>query len=130
MTLEDVREIAAGLPRSYEVVVHGRVKFRIGQIVWLAFSKDETEMGFAFATEFRDGLIESRPDAFFLPRPSELRFNWIETRLAKLEPGELRDLVLDAWAFCVPRRVAEEYAPVSGLGPGLPGQAGVRREGL
>ncbi len=110
VTLEDVREIAAGLPRSYEVVVHGRVKFRVGQIVWLAFSKDETEMGFAFPKEFRDGLIEARPEAFFQPRPSELRFNWVEARLEALEPGELRDLVLDAWAFVVPKRVAEEYA--------------------
>src|SRR3954451_3569618 len=101
VTLEDVREIATGLPRSYEVVVHGRVKFRIGQIVWLAFSKDETEMGLAFPKEFRDGLIESRPEAFFLPRPSELRFNWVDARLAALERAELRDLVLDAWAFVV-----------------------------
>ena len=87
VTLEDVREIAAGLPRSYEVVVHGRVKFRIGQIVWLAFSKDETEMGLAFPKEFREGLIESRPEAFFLPRPSELSFNWVEARLAAPRPS-------------------------------------------
>lgn len=109
-TLEDVREIAAGLPRSTEVLVHGRVKFRVGSIVWLAFSRDETGMGFAFPREFREGLIESRPEAFFLPRPSELRFNWVEARPAALELDELRDLVLDAWAFCVPKRVAEEHA--------------------
>jgi hypothetical protein len=110
VTLDDVRELAAGLPRSYEVVVHGRVKFRVGQIVWLAFSQDETEMGFAFPKEFRDGLIESAPEKFFLPRPSELRWNWVESRLAALEPAELPDLVLDAWAFVVPKRVAAEYA--------------------
>lgn len=110
VTLEDVREIATGLPRSTEVVVHGRVKFRVGQIVWLAFSRDASELGFAFPKEFREGLIESRPEAFFLPRSSELRFNWVEARLDALEPGELRDLVLDAWAFVVPKRVAAEYA--------------------
>ena len=39
-TVEDVRTLAAELPRSYDVVVHGRLKFRVGHIVWLAFSHD------------------------------------------------------------------------------------------
>jgi hypothetical protein len=42
VSIDDVRALAAGLPRSYEVFVHGRVKFRVGQIVYLAFSRDET----------------------------------------------------------------------------------------
>ena len=37
-----------GLPRSSEVLVRDRVKFRVGQIVYVAFSQDETEIGFAF----------------------------------------------------------------------------------
>ena len=35
VTVEDVRAVARDLPRAYEVVVHDRVKFRVGQIVWL-----------------------------------------------------------------------------------------------
>ena len=52
----------AGLPRSYEVVVHGRLKFRVGQIVWLAFSHDQTVMGFSFPKELRQALVDSDPD--------------------------------------------------------------------
>ena len=37
MTIEDVRALTAGLPRSYEAVVRGRVKFRVGSIVYLAW---------------------------------------------------------------------------------------------
>ena len=48
MTIDDVRRVAEQLPRSYEVLVRDRVKFRVGRIVWLAFSSDETQMGFAF----------------------------------------------------------------------------------
>jgi hypothetical protein len=33
VAIDDVRALTAGVPRSYEVVVHGRVKFRVGQIV-------------------------------------------------------------------------------------------------
>ena len=48
VTLDDVRGIASDLPRSYEALVRGRVKFQVGRIVYLAFSRDETMMGFAF----------------------------------------------------------------------------------
>ena len=48
VTIDDVRSLTAGLPRSYEVLVRGRIKFRVGRIVYLALSRDETLMGFAF----------------------------------------------------------------------------------
>jgi hypothetical protein len=44
---------ASTLPRSCEVVVGDRIKFRVGRIVYLAFSRDETVMGFAFPKEER-----------------------------------------------------------------------------
>jgi hypothetical protein len=110
VTLDDARRIAADLPRSYEAFVRGRVKFRVGRIVYLAFSRDETLMGFAFPKEWRDALVEAEPEKFLLPRPSELRWNWVVVRLAALEEQELHELVVDAWAFVVPQRVAAEYA--------------------
>jgi hypothetical protein len=33
VTVDEVRVFAAGLPRSYEAVVRGRLKLRVGQIV-------------------------------------------------------------------------------------------------
>lgn len=110
VTLEDVRAIASRLPRSYEVLVHQRVKFRVGQIVWLAFSRDETEMGFAFPKEWREALVESEPEKYRLPRESDLRFNWAVVRLAALEHDEMRELVVDAWSMVVPKFVAAAYA--------------------
>jgi hypothetical protein len=110
VTLDDVRTFAAGLPRSTEVFVQGRVKFRVGRIVYLAFSRDETVMGFAFPKEWREALVQSEPEKFLLPRSSDLRWNWVDARLEAIEPEEMRELVLDAWAMVVPRRVAAEYA--------------------
>ncbi|EWT01314.1 hypothetical protein N865_10895 [Intrasporangium oryzae NRRL B-24470] len=106
VTIEDVRRVAAPLPRSYEVLVHDRVKFRVGSIVWLAFSRDEKDMGFAFPKEERLALVESEPDVFFLPRPSDLRFNWVEAWLDALDEERMRELVLDAWRMVVPKFVA------------------------
>jgi hypothetical protein len=106
VTVDDVRHIVAPLPRSYEVVVRDQIKFRIGQIVYLAFSRDETVMGFAFPKDERDGLIASEPDKFMLPRPSDMRYNWVHVRLDAIDPVELREIVIEAWRMCVPKSVA------------------------
>ena len=109
MTLDEARAVASTLPRSYEAVVRDRLRFRVGRIVYAAFSHDETIMGFAFPKEERDALVASEPDKFLLPRPSELRYNWVCVRLDAIDHDELRELVVDAWRMCVPKKVAAAY---------------------
>jgi len=109
VTVDDARLIASTLPRSYEAVVHDRLRFRVGKIVYAAFSRDETIMGFAFPKEERDALVASEPDKFLMPRPSELRYRWVCVRLDAIDGDELRELVVDAWRMCVPKKVAAEY---------------------
>jgi hypothetical protein len=103
VTVDEVRAVAASLERATEVVVRGRLKFRVGQIVFLAFAPDGETMGLGFPKEWRAAAIESDPATYALPRPSDLRFNWIEVRLAALDHEQMVDLVEDAWALCVPR---------------------------
>lgn len=109
VTIDDVRELALSLPRSYEALVRDRVKFRVGRIVYLAFSHDESLMGFAFPKEERQALVESEPDKFLMPRPSDQRYNWVVVRLAVIDDAEMRELVLDAWRMVVPKRVAAAH---------------------
>jgi hypothetical protein len=106
VTIDDVRAVAEGLPRSYEVLVRDRVKFRVGRIVYVAFSRDETLMGFGFPKEERLALVESEPDKFQLPGKSDMRYNWVVVRLDAIDADEMRELVLDAWRMCVPKKVA------------------------
>jgi hypothetical protein len=108
-TIEDVRALASQLPRSYEALVRDCVRFRVGRLVYLAFSRDETVMGFAFPKEERDALVASEPDKFLMPRPSELRYNWVNVRLDALGQAEMRELVLDAWQMVVPKSVAAAF---------------------
>jgi hypothetical protein len=117
VTVEQVRAFAGGLPRSSEGLVRGQVTFRIGRIVWLALSRDGATMGFAFPKELRQALVEGDPEKFSLPSKSDLRYHWAHVRLAAIDEDEMRELVEDAWAFCVPKRVAEEYAAAQGYVP-------------
>ena len=117
-SVDDVRSLGASLARSYPVYVRGRLKFRVGQLVYVAFSLDETEMGVAFPREERAALVAAEPHRFHLPRPSDLRFHWVEASLAALEPAEARELVVDAWRMVVPQKLSRAYDLTHPDGPG------------
>ena len=109
VTVDDVRRLALSLPRTTEHLIHDRVKFRVGQIVYVAFSRDETVMGFAYPKEERDALIASAPSTFHLPRLSDQRYHWVDAWTAALEEDEMRELVVDAWRMVVPKSVARAH---------------------
>ena len=109
VTLADVRAVALTLPRTTEAVVRGRIKFRVGRIVYVAFSRDETLMGFGFPKEERAALVASEPGKFMMPGQSDLRYNWVLVRLGALEHAEMAELVLDSWRMVVPKRVAAAH---------------------
>ncbi|MFN8188873.1 MAG: hypothetical protein U0R78_00300 [Nocardioidaceae bacterium] len=117
-TVDDVRALGSDLERSYPVYVRGRLKFRVGQLVYVAFSRDESEMGFAFAKHEREALVAGDPDKFFLPSAADMRFHWVESRLAALDPMEARELVVDAWRMVVPQKVWRAYDLAHPHGPG------------
>jgi hypothetical protein len=114
VTIDEIRALAASLPRSYEAHVRGLIKFRIGQIVWLSLAPDGSRMGCGFPKEFRDAAVEAEPDKFSLPGQSDMRFNWIHVNLGAIDAEEMRDLVEGAWSRCVPKYMAEEYAQAQG----------------
>jgi hypothetical protein len=109
VTIDDARAIAATLPRSYEAVVRGKLKLRVGRLVYAAFYEDDTIMGFGFPRHLREALVASEPDKFLMPRPSDMRYQWVCVRLDAIDVEELRDLLVDAWCMCVPKKVAEAY---------------------
>jgi len=109
VTVEEVRALALQLPRAYEALVHDRVKFRVGRIVFLAFSRDETVMGFGFPKDQRAALVAAEPAKFSLPSTSDMRYHWVHVKLSAIDHAEMTELVLDAWRMCVPKKVAAAY---------------------
>jgi hypothetical protein len=107
MTIDDARAIAASLPRSYEALVRDEVRFRVGRTVYAAFYHDDTIMG--FSRDEREGLVASEPDKFLMPRPADMRYQWVCVRLDALDVEGLRELFVDAWRMCVPKKVAAAY---------------------
>ena len=103
VTADDVRRVGLALPRAYEFHTGGRAKLKVRQIVFVGFSRDESVMGFGYPKDARDGLIESDPETFLLPPARDLRYQWVCARLDRLDPVEMRELVVDAWRMCTPK---------------------------
>src|SRR4051812_45773387 len=102
VTADDVREVGLALPRTYEFFTGGRYKLKVKQIVYAAFSQDETLMGFGYPKDPGDGLIESAPETFSLPRARDLRYQWVRAPRDRVDAEEMRELVVDAWRMCTP----------------------------
>jgi hypothetical protein len=109
VTADDVRTVALSLPRTEEALVRDQVKFRVGQIVYVALSRDERSMGFGFPKDERAALVTAQPEKFFMPIPSDMRYQWVQVWLDAIDLTEMRELVVDAWRMVVPKRVAAEY---------------------
>lgn len=75
-------------------------------------------MEFAFPREERDALVDGEPRKFSLPSKSDLRFSWVRSDLAALEPAEARELVVDAWRMVVPQKLSRAYDLTHPDGPG------------
>ena len=108
VTVADVRALALTLPRTTEHLVRDRVKFRVKQIVYVAFSRDETIMGFAFPKEEPDALIAAEPAVYLLPPTSDLRYNWVDARVDQLDLVTMEERVCEAWTMCVPKFLVRE----------------------
>ena len=117
--VDDVLPLGDELERSYVVQVRGRVKFRVGSIVYVALDPEGAVLGFAFPKEERQALVDSDP-RFRLPDASDMRFNWVHAALAELDPVEARELVVDAWRMVVPQKVSRAYDEAHPGGPGPP----------
>jgi hypothetical protein len=90
VTVDHVRAEVDGLPRSYDMVVRGRLKYRVGKIVYLAFSADQSIMEFAFPKEWRDVLVNADPETYMHPSVSDMRFNWVRARMSALDVALMR----------------------------------------
>ena len=109
VTIEEVRRFALSLPRTTEALVRGRVKFRVGRLVYVSFSHDGSVMGFAFPKEQREWLVGGSPGKFMLPDRSDLRYHWVLVRMGAIDEREMRELVIDAWRMAVPKSLASTF---------------------
>ena len=53
--------------------------------------------------------LASEPHKFMMPKPADLRYNWVAVRLDAIDDVEMKEIVIEAWRMVVPKRVAGEW---------------------
>ena len=51
-------------------------------------------------------LAAARLPASSLPSAGDMRYHWVHVRLAAIDEPELRELIVEAWRMCVPKKVS------------------------
>jgi hypothetical protein len=104
VTPDEARALALSLPEAVEQDHHGRPSFRVGGRIFATLRSEERmnvmldEGGILTAVERASEVCE----AVWWGR----RLAAVGVSLARVEPGELRELLEDAWEGKAPRRLS------------------------
>ncbi|SNR42573.1 YjbR protein [Actinomadura mexicana] len=98
-----------GLPEVTERESYGNMTgFRVRDKGFGYFDEAEGVVMLKATREEQAALITEDPETF-APSWAGGRFAWVKVRLATVDPGELNELVTEAWRLSAPKRLAAAY---------------------
>jgi hypothetical protein len=109
VTEDDVRRIALALPETTERTMYGTAAFYV-RGKWFARVKEPGDVLVVPVASLEDKgeLIAAEPGTFFTT-PHYDGSASVLVRFRAVDPGELAELLTDAWRLRAPRRVAAEF---------------------
>ena len=110
VTAAELRELALGLPGAQERETWGHPTFRVRDKIFA--SMYEGDVG-AIATvkaspEEQTVVVSADPTTFGLASHVG-RYGWTTIGLDRVDPDELRELVVEAWRRTAPKRVVATF---------------------
>jgi hypothetical protein len=104
--LEFIRKVIFALPGTREGICFGTEGFYF-QKKLLARMKEDGET-LAMPVADRNVLIKAQPDVFFTT-PHYDNSNYVLIKLAIIEPGQLKQLLIDSWLMRANKAAIKEY---------------------
>jgi len=101
-TLEDLRRLALALPGAHEVTYRDEPWFNVGKKTFALRWKDRVIL--KLDKGHQELLFEIRPETF--QKFPVATVHWAAVELDHLDDAELSDLVREAWAQVVPKKVS------------------------
>jgi hypothetical protein len=129
-TYEQVKGWALALPGTAEVFVEswGHPTLRVNNKMFAVGAPDSPTVSLKASTVDQFELIAADPDTFS-SAPYSGRHGWVLVQLSRVDPTELRELIVEAWRLTAPKRLAVTYdasLPQSTSGQAAPGVTGRR----
>lgn len=108
ITSEELRQLALALPEVDERETWGHPTFRVRDKIFFSLSADEQRAGVKASLDDQDMLIRLAPETFAVAEYTG-RFGWVSVELSTVDPGLMRDLVVEAWRRTAPKRLVAAY---------------------
>jgi hypothetical protein len=108
-TWADVVAAGSGLPETEEGTWFRTPCLRVRKKSFCRLKEDgETLVVRVVDLEDKEALLRSDPEVFWTT-PHYDGYPYVLVRLARVDPGQLRELIEDAWRLCAPKRVLAAY---------------------
>jgi len=110
VTYEQVKGWVLDLPGGEEVMVAewGHPTLRVNNKMFASGSPDGPRCSVKAGKDEQAHLLASQPDVYSFAAYVG-RFGWVEVDLAKADPDELRELIIEAWRRTAPKKLVKQY---------------------
>lgn len=105
---DDLRAFVLSLPEVSELETWGHPTFRVRGKIFATLSVDGAVSGVKCTLAEQQALVQERPDVFAVPAYVG-RHGWVSVRTARLDPGEMCELLLEGWRMTAPKRLVKAY---------------------
>ncbi len=104
--LHIIRDAVARLPEAQEKPCHGTPGFYAGKCIFARIQDDLQSI--AIYTKRKEALLAANPAVYFTT-PHFDGYDYISVRLARVDPGELTDLLVEGWQERATKRALKAY---------------------
>lgn len=108
-TFEEFAKLALALPQAHEEITWGSEHtLRVGKKIFAMGAPESTHVSLKASPEDQSELIAADPETFSVA-PYVGRFGWVRISLARVDSGELGELLTEAWRRTAPKRLVRNF---------------------
>jgi hypothetical protein len=108
MQARTVRKLALALPDAEERETWGTPTFRVRNKIFAMFAEEGREVWVKSTHDEQRALVAMDGDTFFHP-PYVGPSGWVGVRFRTVDPGELEELLTEAWRLTAPKRLVQAF---------------------
>jgi len=108
MAGSQLRELALALPDVQERETWGHPTFRVRDKIFVSMADDGSTASLKATPEDQAELLAADPETFGVASHVG-RFGWVTVRLDRVDPDEMRELVVEAWRRTAPARAVKAF---------------------
>ena len=114
-TADDVRALALALPEAAEQETWGHPTFRVRKKMFGTLAADGSTATMKASPQEQAALVQTDPETFFVPAYVG-KHGWLGFHVSLVDPGELAELVTEAWRMTAPKTVVRAFDEADALG--------------